>query len=1701
MSKNRKLVRAVQNFYQRFQPNPSTVKEQSLWLLRSFIVTKKRPEWVNAGFVLPTVAMVSLVVVLLTVAILFRSFERSKNVSNVRVNQVVLNAALPAIDRAKAKIDKLLQDPTLPRSTPSDGSLYTAITKDKKLADYTFGDETPLAVKYDINGNETIDTDETQLERKEIKNTAWRFPVDTDNNGKYDSFTLYTINFRSPSRGADGKFDRARSPLDARTPPMDDGSLSGACAGAKGSSSSLIGDSGWYKSGGNLKKSFFVYVATVPITDDSFVDGDKYETFKGNQGFSAVEYQQDQERIPIVNNAVVYEDDLEITPGAGLKLNGRIFTNSNLLTATIYDDIRLYQVSSPKSCFYEAEFSKIIVGGNLGYGRIFGSNRRNPVRVDLFDKDNANGAKASIEGDTRSASNSSAEIAYNAQAYAQRIDLQVQEALKLSTELDDYSKDPQEVQQSIKAKVEDENNTKKVEDIRREELEAYFKKRTRKVPFADPAQTVTSVTLQNDGTDPDKGVKGLRGPDQWIYPFSLTSNSTNYTGLSLFLDRLPATAPNKLTEFYKGKEKLIGDRILVGNNLPARWYSPNENDFVGNKANQKVLPQQEWSDFFQDDDENKYRYRNTRIEQLVSLENATKRNDFFEQEATKQPKSPLDNVGGMRVVTGAGIYVDGSTDYPRGTNILAREAPEWDTNFVDTTNSDTNRVWLNSLNFNNDTTKPPIKVWSDSMPMGDPAALTSRGDLLMRATAVYHYKDNHGKDQTPIACVSSYYDPTNATTAQNNSTVRSSWENPDAAPGVNNGKSNNGIVYPSYSGARSSAISTYRTQLENQARLVYPNGRFVNEPLRNAMQQHSASKPLSMADNSAIDTAVCAIEILAGTLTPSASKIPHGTIYETSFLDARQVKSIEDTPNTADPSINADYNASLEQRQPLEVRVTVLDMNQLRQTTIGTASPTQEYLLPNSGIIYATRDDALLDLSVQPGTGQNNIASQKKNIDQRKLISPTDYKVDPTRRANGIMLINGARLDREENYRDAEKGLILATNVPAYVKGNFNLHAEGGNAGNLVEEFEDQLRDDDGNIDWGKFYTRAATRDKNFACRKEDPRLPDCTQGDSWRPASVLADAVTILSDNFRFGFRNEGDFDLRNNAGNAVIPQFDFNGDGTVDSNDTGNETLLRIDLNGDGDTTDPQEILLADLNGDGDANDTTVSGENPVRIAAIRRVLGFFENNFLSSADWFDATSNIDAPKNDFDPNTTGNQSGSSYVNNFVTPIQRRVLFGEYVMEVCRTVPVERCRPQDWVVLIDEDGNPATPSTTPTVTRTSQLQVATSATTGTQANLLVSGTTAQLANAQNRRFARRIAFLRDRNNRLVLDRNGYPVPLGVNSNGRVTYYPYNDITIPFQGNVFDPSVTTTQNFLAFSRTNAARRPRRVNRALWFRTADDTNFNNGLTRGTNYGNERPLYFSNQLIRNTGFAAPAGNYREGTTEQPLLVPVLQIHMPHDEWTANNGDPGTDRDNLPGTTKRGFARERNWLVRATNTTTNLAIVGGDTPSAGNETNGGLENFVRYLEDWAINNTNDPPKFNHNLSGSLIQYKRSTYASTPWQILRQNRGASIFGSDYPQLYQTNTSSGTTPFYTPPSRQWGFDVGLLSQLPDLFAQTFTLPPTSEPDEFFREVNRDDKWVKALLCAKTANVGTDKIEITDNNAVPDRQRPAQFCQEKAGG
>src|SRR4028119_1976092 len=153
-------------------------------MLRSLMAMGRRARLPVAGFVLPAVTMVLLVVILLTVAITLRSFDRGNMARNVRVSQQVLAAATPALDRAKAKIQYALSPQgsgTL--DTPSDLSIYLALDSDR----FKFKDEDVLQIKSDLDGKNGIDP------TSETINTAWRFPVDTDNNGQFDTYSIYGI--------------------------------------------------------------------------------------------------------------------------------------------------------------------------------------------------------------------------------------------------------------------------------------------------------------------------------------------------------------------------------------------------------------------------------------------------------------------------------------------------------------------------------------------------------------------------------------------------------------------------------------------------------------------------------------------------------------------------------------------------------------------------------------------------------------------------------------------------------------------------------------------------------------------------------------------------------------------------------------------------------------------------------------------------------------------------------------------------------------------------------------------------------------------------------------------------------------------------------------------------------------------------------------------------------------------------------------------------------------------------------------------------------------------------------------------------------------------------------------------------------------------------------------------------------------------
>lgn len=1636
MPQKRQIVKATTKIFSKLGKQLlSAIKRQLVWLLRTFFIPRRRRDSVNAGFLLPTVAMVSIVVVLLTAAILFRSFERSKNASNVRVNEVVIKAASPALDRAKAKINQLFQDPRLPRSTPTDFSLSQVINGN--ISQYTFGDETQL---------ELVTTTPVTQTQQTIQ-TAWKYPVDTNNNGKFDSYTLYGIYFLTPTTV------RPRSSVEARTVPMAQGAISSTqCATSTTTSADLVGSQGWYQVGGQLERSIFVYTTTVPITDIATpaLDTTKYETLPGNQGFAALEYQQDRTRIPLTNNAVIFDNDLEITPGAGINLNGRVFTNANLLTRG-GSTIRYYLVSSPASCYYTQVNSKIVVAGNVINSRVSETGRGNDVTVDLFDQSyNA----ATLTSVTSKAINDTSKTvplavygntaAYNDQAYVTRIQCLISATNAAYPNTTDL---PDTVQQSITSDLAV-NSTLNLATARNNELQLYFQQRTRRVPYAevafggDPIGTSYSCTSGSSSPLPlqRENSNALRPIDAWVYPFNPADGitSTGYANIGIYPNgtkKMYLTATDPAQQANANKENQIGDRVLVGNNMPQYWYNTTLKAFVSSPTTGQTITGYQW-DYQQNGSTNSTvtRQRYSQASQLDNL-GVTDRDNFWELSAAQQPTGPLDVVGGLRVVTGAGIYLpNGLTTTSTSAQFTAAKAQ-------------TTTVWPDSMAMDvNNTTN------------GLPNAATPY--LQMRATAVYHYQNSSYNPltpatyQTPIACVASYYDPTNSTTAQNRTTDfggnslagLTGLSKVDPASPTSGGNSLNGIVYspPSVSGAQ-----TYTAALNYQASLTYPNGLPVNLPLQNALANNGS---LTLSQQSAIDSAVCALQILDGSINQPTTTIPHGAIRETSFLDARQIKAI-DKPLTASKS---NYDLDIELRQPLEIRATVLDLNLLRKTATSTTK--NEFLLPNSGIIYATRDDALPDLSNTNGLSKTAALSDTGAL----TASATDLVLDPNRRPNGIMLINGSDLSRYTTYNASEKGLILASNLPVYIQGNFNQHTQ--------QEFTQSNT-------WGTQFYQRTTLNPNFACRAG--QFSTCTTGETWRPATVIADAITVLSSNFQLGYRNEGDYNLRDNYGNYALG-YDLNGNGTVETAQiTLDETAIKFDVNGNGvvDTsvnTIDEPKIGADLNNNGNQTDLAVKiTESNITATVAARLNGFWDNNFVTSRSFTDGSYS----------GTASGYQGSSYFNNFVTPVQRRIKFSEYLMEICPKRTVTACNPTDWVVGYDLNGNgsfgdtniynghtyienqiPANQLLTALYDAQTDLTAFKTAnpsaiyptskflikTDTFPKSRLWSGTTVQFANTDSNDpltqiYPRRVAFLRYVNgltvtkggnllnaspttNTLVLDSDGTPVPLGIGSS-LVKYFPFSN--------------TLTINGTSYT----AITPDVSNNALWFQTTPS----NG---NPTYNPSKHLNILNSL---TGTRA---------TEQPLLAPVLQIQYP---LASSSGDSLT--------TPSSDGSKSNWLQSATATETNVSFAQGNTPERPpvtgqiGEYNGGLENFIRYLEIWFTTNGSSTP-VTHTASGSFIQFKRSSYATAPYQTLISSTTATtIFG--YPQAYTQNTNSyivtpqGSSPFSTPPARNWGYDVALLTQLPDLFSQRFTSPSVGSPNEFYREVSRDDSWVKTLLCA----------------------------------
>jgi hypothetical protein len=245
------------------------------------------------------------------------------------------------------------------------------------------------------------------------------------------------------------------------------------------------------------------------------------------------------------------------------------------------------------------------------------------------------------------------------------------------------------------------------------------------------------------------------------------------------------------------------------------------------------------------------------------------------------------------------------------------------------------------------------------------------------------------------------------------------------------------------------------------------------------------------------------------TTGPTAKQGPN---LPTNFIltpDSVQPTNPDKVTITAVPFLD---RAFLDGRQYLLTRALDIDLGMLKNNAAGT----KNVWLPESGIVYAFREDAVREDTIKrpsAGTGmdiRDLSAPKDPDVDARGISAKAiDFLPDPDRRSYGFRLRNGAQIKRKEGLIDTDKnirGLSFFTDQPVYIQGDFNLHQDGTDdtTGTRIEEFKQKLPTT-GPYTPQQFYNDRVDRDDSFAQANID----------RWRPSEILADSISILSNTF----------------------------------------------------------------------------------------------------------------------------------------------------------------------------------------------------------------------------------------------------------------------------------------------------------------------------------------------------------------------------------------------------------------------------------------------------------------------------------------------------------------------------------------------------------------------------------------------------------
>ncbi|TVR16783.1 MAG: hypothetical protein EA395_00090, partial [Phormidium sp. GEM2.Bin31] len=348
---------------------------------------RRRSERRVAGFILPTAVMLLLVLSLIVGAILLRTISRTEQVMLSRRDRIIYNAATPAIDRAKAKLEYMFdrdQETRLPLGIPSQDLLRRIMLNEEA---YDEDDDVPAEDPYVLPGETRIDINgDGRLDN------AWTYQEDSNGDGENDLTVSYSIIWQFPQQAEERTLNsEARaSRLLVRHGPMSSEPRPG-CGAEIQIENGWLGDT---DSSAILNKNFQI---------NAFVRS------TGEDGAAAtLEVQQERRATRFNKWGAWFRNDLEVFPGPEFRWNGAMYTGGSLIVGN--NNFHAYLISGPGSCLYKAgpDTSEILAAdgsgdfqGQMLVGMIDGSTGNSGI-FHIYDEAGDPNTDAKLTGDNHS---------------------------------------------------------------------------------------------------------------------------------------------------------------------------------------------------------------------------------------------------------------------------------------------------------------------------------------------------------------------------------------------------------------------------------------------------------------------------------------------------------------------------------------------------------------------------------------------------------------------------------------------------------------------------------------------------------------------------------------------------------------------------------------------------------------------------------------------------------------------------------------------------------------------------------------------------------------------------------------------------------------------------------------------------------------------------------------------------------------------------------------------------------------------------------------------------------------------------------------------------------------------------------------------------------------------------------------------------